>query len=326
MADIEEQGTGNRRRNIWIIAIIAGLLLLCCGVAGIAGAVAIYRSASGEASGGGMRSDRVVRTFEVGESASLAIDSFAGAIVVRPGPGGEIRVVATKKARSTAALGRIEIEMDERRGELRVRATKPASLGNASVTFEVTVPESTRISLHTGAGQVDVEGVQGGVTADTGAGRIGLARVGGGVEARSGAGRIEVSEVSGGAIKLHSGAGSVDVVDVTGDLYAHTGSGSIAVRGASGEVRLDSGSGSLDYEGDPSGSCRFETGSGHIRLTLPAELNVVVGLSTGSGTIHVDYPVDGQVGERRVRGTIGDGTDAKVVAQTSTGDIVLSRQ
>jgi DUF4097 and DUF4098 domain-containing protein YvlB len=108
---------------------------------------------------------------------------------------------------------------------------------------------------------------------------------------------------------------------VNGSLDAHSGSGGIDVNGVTGQVRLDTGSGSVEYLGDPSGECRFETGSGRIVLRFPAALDAQVDLSTGSGTVDIGFPVEGDVGRREVRGVIGSGEKASIYAHTGTGNI-----
>jgi DUF4097 and DUF4098 domain-containing protein YvlB len=198
-------------------------------------------------------------------------------------------MVATKRAQRRSDLDRIEVETSQR-GEVVIIATKrPRGLTNSWVALEITAPPGTRVDVGSGSGSVEVRGLSGDLNVDT-------------------------------------ASGSVEIVDVTGKIDAHSSSGRIEVRGGRGRVRLDTGSGSIRYEGEPQGNCRFETGSGSITLELPADLNMEVEAETGSGEIDVDFRVDGEVTEREVVGTIGDGSEGSMYVHTGSGRIRLIRR
>ncbi len=145
------------------------------------------------------------------------------------------------------------------------------------------------------------------------------------LDLHTGAGSVRVSGLS-GDVKVDSGAGSVTIDDVTGQIDAHSGAGSIEVRGASGLVRLNTGAGSISYQGTPQGDCSFESGTGSIELVLPADLSVKVDLGTGVGSIDVEFTVVGQVSKREVVGVIGGGDQGQIYAHTGTGSIDLIRR
>jgi DUF4097 and DUF4098 domain-containing protein YvlB len=271
---------------------------------------------------GGVETGLGERTFEVGPAPDLRVDTFAGAVTVRAGSGGEIRVVATKRAPRTSDPERIEIQMVEQGNGLVVRAQNPRRLSNAAVNFEITAPPGTRLDAHSGSGSVQVNGLEGGVRVDTGSGSVTLRDLKGDVDAHTGSGSMEASKVE-GSLVLDTGSGRVTIEDMVGDSKAHTGSGGIDVYGARGIGLFDTGSGSVEYEGSPVGECRFKTGSGSITLRLPADLDARVDLHTGSGSIDVAYPVDGQASRNDVQGVIGSGDGATIVAHTGTGSIQL---
>jgi DUF4097 and DUF4098 domain-containing protein YvlB len=138
--------------------------------------------------------------------------------------------------------------------------------------------------------------------------------------------QFEITAPAGTRLDADTGAGNVETDGITGEIDIHTGAGNIDIRGATGTVRLDSGAGNTRYQGIPQGECRFETGAGNIRLTLPADVNVQVGLDTGVGNIDVDFSVDGQVTRREVRGVIGSGAQGTIYAHTGTGNIDVVRR
>lgn len=298
----------SKRRNTWVFVVMFLVIACCCALVAAAAAIGWFADWSFDWwAVPGSESERIEETFEVGRTPNLEIDSFAGSIAVRAGDGDTIQVIATKRARSKSTLDRIELEMSERDGGLRIKAQKPSTLINASVQFEIVVPAGTQLDAHTGSGSVDVYGLDGDVEVDTGSGSVDLSNLG-------------------GDAKVETGSGSVSLEDVAGEIDAHTGSGSMDVRGASDRVRLDTGSGRIEYEGNPSGDCRFHTGSGSITLVLPGELNVDVDLDTGSGEIDVEFVVEGHTARGEVKGTIGDGSQGSIYAHTGSGDIDVIRR
>jgi len=137
---------------------------------------------------------------------------------------------------------------------------------------------------------------------------------------------LEITAPASTRLYADTGAGNVEIDGITGEIDVHTGAGNTDVRGAAGTVRLDTGAGNTHYQGTPQGECRFETGAGNIRLTLPADVNVRVELDTGVGNIDVDFSVDGQVTRREVRGVIGSGAQGTIYAHTGTGNIDVIRR
>jgi DUF4097 and DUF4098 domain-containing protein YvlB len=228
-------------------------------------------------------------TFAVADSPALTVDNFAGNVTVRAGEAGTIRVVAVKRAASEGDLRRIEVRMRKRDGGLEITTDKPSGLQTAWVALEITAPRRTRVDLNTGGGNVSVSGLDGRVEMDT-------------------------------------AGGNIELSDASGEIHMETGGGKIDISNASGEIDARTGGGSIAYQGTPQGSFRFDTGAGDIRLRLPAELNVKVDLDTGTGEIDVDWPVDGQVSKRRVRGTIGSGDEGEIEAHAGAGNIDLISQ
>jgi DUF4097 and DUF4098 domain-containing protein YvlB len=283
----------SRNRTVWIIvAIVAVVLACCCIVAVVAAGLGFGWFTTTPFQSGGLfasQSARQEQMFSVGSAPSLTVDNFAGSVTVAAGGSGQISVTVTKKAASQSGLDSIQVVMNPSDGGVSIRTTKPGISGNLSVEIEIMAPADAQLDLHTGAGSIDVMGFMNGVKVDT-------------------------------------GAGSVTIRDVRGTLNAHTGAGSIDAR-AAGVALLNTGAGSINYQGAPQGACRFETGTGSIQLTLPANLNATVDLGTGVGDIQLNgFAVQGQVSRHAVKGTIGSGDHAQIYAHTGTGSIDLSRQ
>lgn len=134
---------------------------------------------------------------------------------------------------------------------------------------------------------------------------------------------LEIVAPADSKLVLDTGAGAIDVRDITGPIEVHSGAGQVELRGARGPVRVDLGAGQITYQGAPSGDCRFGTGAGEIRLWLPADLNMEVDLGTGIGAVEVGFAVDGTVRARQVKGVIGDGSQGMITAHTGAGRVTL---
>jgi len=205
-----------KNRNVWIG--IAVLIVVCCCCAVMVAAVALglvaFRAEKVQTNLQifelGTRSRaQVEQTFEVGETPYLDVSNFAGTVTVRPGEDNLIRVVATKRASSTSALGRITVGMSEQRDRVTVRTQKPNSLGNASVELEIVAPPGTELELHTGAGTIEIRGMTGSINAHSGAGTIVVAGASGPVRLGTGAGSIQYQGSPAGHCSFESGAGDI---------------------------------------------------------------------------------------------------------------------
>ena len=137
---------------------------------------------------------------------------------------------------------------------------------------------------------------------------------------------LQITAPSATELALNLGAGTVDLRGLHGGIEVDSGAGDITVRDAVGSADLNLGAGQISYEGSPTGYCRFGTGAGNINLRLPANPDLEVELETGLGNVDVDYAVDGTVRARQARGTIGDGSQGTIRANTGVGNISLSRR
>jgi len=286
---MENKENRSSNRTLWIVVAVVLVAMCLCVLAITAIGLGVFTLGPVRLDGGlAMQRDVIERSFEVGAAPSLEIDDFAGTVTVRAGGPGTIQVVATRRASNRSRLEQIQVDMTEQGGGLLIKAQKPAGFGNASVDLEISAPPDSRLTVRTGAGNVDVQSVAGPVTAN-------------------------------------SGAGNIEIEGVPGEIEVHTGAGNVRVVGAAGPVRLNTGVGNIDYDGVPKGECRFESGVGNIQLRMPAGVNVRVDLTTGVGNIGLDFDVTGQNTKREVRGVIGSGDQGQVFAHTGTGDIDLRR-
>lgn len=137
---------------------------------------------------------------------------------------------------------------------------------------------------------------------------------------------LEIAAPAASRVRVDTGAGEVDVRDITGQIDVHSGAGTVGVRGAESTVRVELGAGQIIYEGAPRGDCRFQTGAGEIILRLPEDPNVRIDVGSGLGAINVAFEVDGRVSTRSAEGVIGDGRQGSIYAHTGVGSVNVWRR
>ncbi|MCX5375930.1 DUF4097 family beta strand repeat-containing protein [Streptomyces sp. NBC_00091] len=185
-----------------------------------------------------------------------------------------------------------------------------------SVTVTLTVPAATRVELATVSAAAFVSGIAGGT------------------EVHGVSGDATLVGLS-GRVKAHTVSGSVEAQSVTGELGFHSVSGGLTVvDGAGGSVRADSVSGDMliDLVPDPAAPRPVDillnsvSGQVAIRLPHPADAKVEANTATGGvSNAFEDLRVTGQLGAKRITGTLGTGSGT-LRATTVSGAIALLRR
>jgi CBS domain-containing protein len=100
------------------------------------------------------------------------------------------------------------------------------------------------------------------VDIDDGSGSIDVIDVAGDVTINDGSGSIEVRNVAN--LKIDDGSGSIDVVTASGDVFIEDGSGSISVKHVAGSVTVDDGSGGINVSDVENDLIIVDDGSGSL--------------------------------------------------------------
>lgn len=258
-------------RNVWIF-VVAILALACCCSLVVAAAATSWFAARASDLGpfdlGGLYCEPTEETFEVSDAPTLDITNFAGSITVRPGESDVLHVVAVRKVSTRGKLDRIDVQMTEVDDRVVIRAKKLNNLSNASVDFEITAPANTRLDVHTGAGTVDVRGIDGRIDVYSGAGTIKARDVSGTASMALGAGEITYEGTPAGNCSFKTGAGNILLrvpADSNVEVDLGTGIGTIGVDfSVDGRVTMRAARGVI---GDGSqGSIYAHTGVGNVTL------------------------------------------------------------
>jgi len=125
-------------------------------------------------------------------------------------------------------------------------------------------------------------------------------------------GNVEVRNVT-GQIRAESVSGDVEISDVTGLVSARTVSGNV-------EARISKLQGT--------GDMRFDSISGNVVVTAPTSLDADVEMSTVSGSLKTDFPIEVREPRygpgRSARGRVGSGSHSLRIT-TVSGRVSLIR-
>ncbi|MEN3333463.1 MAG: hypothetical protein V7641_2828 [Blastocatellia bacterium] len=198
------------------------------------------------------------------------------------------------------------------------------------VDIEIKVPRDANLDMHTGDGNVDVQGVRGSIALRSGDGKLDLSELDGTLRAETGDGNIDMRNVR-GDLTLHTGDGRIDVSGIDGSLHAETGDGRIRVNGRFDALDVKTGDGGIEaiaLDGSKlEANWRLSTGDGDLTLRVPATIAADVELHTSDGHIDLQMPVTvmGRTRTRELHGRINGG--GKLLSlRTGDGSIRLEQK
>jgi DUF4097 and DUF4098 domain-containing protein YvlB len=226
------------------------------------------------------------------------VDSSVGKVTVTAGDGDEIVIAMHKTAWAATqeaaqeALDNLKVSITQDGDAVRVEYKQPnrvfiASQGIAdTVDFTITVPRDVVMTVHTGSGDVALEGTRGDASLEADYGDIAISNLKGGLNAETSSGKVGAEDIQAGKmdIVLHSDYGKVTLDESAArKVKLSSSSGDLTLNdvNAAGEVSLDSNYGEILFEDGSAGSLTIEASSGRITLT---DLEV-----SGSLTAHSNY-------------------------------------
>jgi DUF4097 and DUF4098 domain-containing protein YvlB len=272
------------------------------------------------------------RTLQVSGPVDLEVLTHSGDVTVRAGSSGSIFIRGKIYVGDHWLMGNREADVHEIEQHPPIRQEGNrihidyVNMRNISVDYEITVPADTAVRTHSGSGDQIIEGTHGNVDTQTGSGDVKLANLTGEIHLQTGSGNVRARQIS-GPVRGGTGSGDVEIDEAaSGDIDLHTGSGNITARGVQGGFHGETGSGDVTAEGTQSGSWEIHTGSGNVRVRLPANAAFDADISTSSGTVDVDSPIEmtvqGRAGDthKQIRGKVRGGGPLLRV-HTGSGDI-----
>lgn len=294
------------------------------------------------------------RTLTVSGAATVSITSGSGSVNVVAGNDGSVHVVGTIRGNRWMESAD-QLERAARTIEAKppvVQKGSTISLGDIedqeiarriSISWEVTVPKQTSLTVKTGSGSQTVASLAGPVNANSGSGSVAIGNTSGAVDVRTGSGSIKVEGGTGrvnasagsgsihlgavsGKVSVNTGSGSIDIASAaSATVDVSTGSGQIDIDGLKGGVTASSASGSIHINGTPTSDWQLHSSSGSIVLGIPDGSAFRVQANTSSGSINTDHKLTiSSAGRRELTGTVGTG-GVLVAARTSSGSIRIRR-
>jgi len=272
------------------------------------------------------------KTLSVNGPVDLEVLTHSGDVTVRAGGSGSVQIHGKIYVgdRWLSGTRQDDVHAIEQNPPIRQEGNSIhidyVNMHNISVDYEITVPADTTIRTHSGSGDQTIEGTRGNVDVQTGSGDLRLARLTGEIQLHTGSGNIRAHEIS-GAVRGGTGSGDIELEENgQGNVDFHTGSGIIRVSGVQGGFRGETGSGDVTVEGTQSATWEIHTGSGNVRVRLPQNSAFDADITTSSGTIEVNSPIEmtvqGRVQETRkqIHGKVRGGGPLLSV-RTGSGDI-----
>jgi DUF4097 and DUF4098 domain-containing protein YvlB len=288
------------------------------------------------------------------DGSTLAVATASGSIKIEGQAVNEARVVATirgqapteEEAREIAEATEVRFEPDGDRLAIKADTPKMGHNRSVSISYDIVVPRRTSVECSSASGSVEAANLQGNVQADSTSGSVtcealrsgsvhmstasGSVRLSdaselGPCELRTASGRASAEQVQADSIRISSTSGSVELRDACAR--------EIEMRGTSGQVsgsRIDcsrltaeSASGGATVEFSPSApgdvTANVSSISGSVTVVAPSGFAGRVEMSTTSGTVHCDLPlqVQGRIRTRHISGSVGQGTGSLTLRATS---------
>jgi hypothetical protein len=179
----------------------------------------------------------------------------------------------------------------------------------------VTVPSGTAVKISAVTADITVTGRSGSADIASGSSTITVGEIDGDLRLRYGSGTARVGNVS-GSVETRSGSGEAFFGEIGGALSAGCGSGNLEVASVRGAVRSRAGSGAASL-GAVYGDVDVARGSGTIAIGLPAGQPARLDVTTGSGRVSSELPVEDAPTTKH--------NPITVRARTGSGDVRLFR-
>lgn len=131
--------------------------------------------------------------------------------------------------------------------------------------------------------------------------------------------------------RISSVSGNVGITGVRGRIKAESVSGNVLVQEVAGEVTASSVSGNVEVDInrlEGAGDMRFSSVSGNVSVRAPSNLDADIEMSSVSGALQTDFPIEVQGRERgsgrSARGRVGGGQRGLKIT-TVSGRVNLTR-
>jgi hypothetical protein len=225
-----------------------------------------------------------VKTFQVGGTPEIQLETFDGAIDVHSWDRSEVEVDIEKRAMEQSLVDQMRVTAEQQGDRIVVKVSGPGrrEFGGIQVgvnfsptaRLRVAVPRQSHLSATSGDGSITVEDMRGRIVLTTSDGTVRASRLTGDITVRSGDGAIRMERIE-GAIDIETDDGSIVLDAKPSVLRARTADGSIRLK-----IEPDSAM-SADWD--------VQTADGSITLSLPSSFNGLIDAETRDGAVRASH-------------------------------------
>jgi len=266
---------------------------------------------------------RTDESVPVKRGARLAINNYAGEVIVHAWDKDSIHVVARHQPRMHVSINTS--------GTTVLISASGSSGPKGSVDYDISVPAWLPVRVEGTYDFVTIDGMQSEVSATTLRGDVVIKGGNGVVTAKSVEGEVDVDGAR-GKIVVSSVNEKIKINNTSGEVTAESTNGAITMLGMdASSVEASTVNGDIVYEGKiaDNGHYSFDTHNGSLSLGLPENVNATFSLRTYEGSFSTDLPLPGVTHRdlqrgRRVTTTLGSGS-ADITLETFGGSIRLRR-
>ncbi len=285
--------------------------------------------------------EKFAKTVDIAKDGRVYLGNISGDIEITPWKQNQVKIDAVKvseassldKAKENAAQVTVDVATVE--GVLRIETKYPekkhfweGNSGNVSVSYKLMVPEMAAVEVKSVSGDVKIGALGGALKVKSVSGAVTVLGAAG-VDIDLVSGDITVENIAGDAY-LEAVSGNIKATKVKGSLEAGSVSGEVTLKDVSEarSVKAHSVSGDLTYTGTimASGNYEFDSQSGNIVLTIPANAAFDFEAHTFSGVIDSAFPVEvsGKISPKDMRGTVNKG-GARIRLKSFSGNVELKK-
>ena len=259
-------------------------------------------------------------TLAVRHGDRVVVDRLSGTLVVEAWDRSEVEIRGSDSGARNLGLSR-----SGSRVSVAPRDPKGRRLELDAV---LRVPRWAVLEIRGRSLEVQVSGVEGGVTVDNVSGDITTTNTAGSLSLSTVEGEIEVRGAR-GSVKAHSRGDDVRLVDVTGDVDVASGDGDLTLENiTASSLRAETLDGDVSFGGPlvDGGTYWISVHDGDATLTIPEGTNAAFSVSTFDGEFTSDFPVtlQGYKGGGVFDFTLGNGS-ARAEVKVFDGEIRLAR-
>jgi DUF4097 and DUF4098 domain-containing protein YvlB len=278
----------------------------------------------------GAAAEEYVKSYPVAGRPTVHIRADDGNVRVIPSDEPRVEFRVTYEGYTLGEDLHIESRQDGNRVELTERIPSNVRWGVTPrrISIELHTPRDADLTVETGDGTVEVSSLKGSIRVSSGDGSVRASQLSGNIELRTGDGDIRAQDLT-GDLRLKTGDGRIDGSNLDGKCDAWSGDGGIRLMGRFDELRVRSGDGGVTAQAAAGSTIASDwsinTGDGAVELTLPKDLKADVDASTNDGRITLGMPVtvQGDFGDRKVRGAMNGGGPALRI-RTGDGSIRIN--